>query len=241
MAWVGRSRRSPAVALYVALVFRREVTQMTPKRLLVVDLNALHNGVIVATVEEGRVLRRGVLRPDVDKIRHLQRKAARLDSLCAEREDGAVCNRAASTKSRLWRLLRQWEDKTARKVVEFAIRFEAAIIADVPLDESMRKLKEGRYSAEKKIMLNFGRLRRRIREPAEWYGIAYREERLYSTVCPNCGAKMEEEPDRRVKCQCGFEAHRDEVPIAWAMKRFKELITPSFSTLETDVALLAAR
>ena len=58
-----------------------------PRRLLVVDFNALHNGVVLATVEEGRVLRKGVLRPDVDKIRHLQRQIARLDSLCAERGD----------------------------------------------------------------------------------------------------------------------------------------------------------
>ena len=113
--------------------------------------------------------------------------------------------------------------------MEFAARFEAAIIADIPLDESMRKLKEGRYNAEKKALLNFGRLRRRIRELAEWYGILYREERLYSTICPVCGAKTEELPKRRVKCQCGFKAHRDEVPVAWAQKRFKELL-PSFST-----------
>jgi len=72
-------------------------------------------------------------------------------------------------------------------------------------------------------MLNFGRLRRHIRGLAEWYGVPYREERLYSTVRLRCGAKMEEMPDRRVKCACGFEAHRDEVPIMLAMKRFKEL------------------
>jgi len=40
---------------------------------------------------------------------------------------------------------------------------------------------------------------------------------------------MEEMPERRVKCQCGFEANRDEMPALWAVKRFKELL-PSFST-----------
>ena len=174
-------------------------------------------------------MRKGVLRPDVDKIRHLQRQIARLDSLCAEREDGRICSQAASAKSRLWRLLRQWEDETAKKIAQLALRYKAAIVADVPDDESMRELKEGRYSADRKVFLNFGRLRRRIRGLAEWYGVAYREERLYSTICPVCGAKMEEEPNRRVKCRCGFEAHRDEVPVAWAQKRFKELL-PSFST-----------
>ena len=187
-AWVGRSRRSHAVALYVVLTFRRDVEQMTPKRLLVVDFNALHNGVVVATVEEERGLQRGVLRPDVDKIIRLQREAAQLDSLCAEREDGAICSRAASTKSRLWRLLRSWEDEAAEKIAQLAMRYRAAVVADVPLDKSIRQLKESGYPAERKIMLNFGRLRRRIRELAEWHGVPHREERLYSTTCPICGA-----------------------------------------------------
>ena len=228
MVWVGRSRRNGAVALYMALTFKRKVTQMTPRRLLVVDLNALHNGVVVATVVSDRVLRRGVLRPDIAKIRHLQRQIARLDSLCAERDDGAVCQHVTSVKGRLWRLLRSWEDEATEKIICLAMQYKAAIIADVPDDKSMRELKESNYSAERKIMLNFGRLRRRIRELAEWRGVPYREDRLYSTVCPKCGWKMEELPERCVKCQCGFTAHRNEVPIAWAMKGFKEL-TPSFS------------
>jgi len=77
-AWVGRNG---AVALYVALTFRREVELIQPKRLLVADFNALHNGVVLATVEERRVLRKGVLRPHIYKIIRLQREAARLDSL----------------------------------------------------------------------------------------------------------------------------------------------------------------
>jgi len=113
-AWVGRSRRSRTVALYVALVFRREVQLIQPKRLLVLDLNALHNGVVIAAVEESRVLRRGILRPDVDKIIHLQRQIARLDAACARKD--RVCRHAASAKSRLWRILRQWEDKAVEKI-----------------------------------------------------------------------------------------------------------------------------
>jgi len=232
MAWVGRSRRSRAVALYVALVFRRYAEQITPRRLLVIDLNALHNGVVWAVVEEGRVLRKGVLRPDVIKVLQLQQQIARLDALCAQR--GAICRQANEAKSRLWRLLRRWEDEAAKKIVQLAMQYKAAIIADVPLDESMRELKEGNYAAEKKAMLNFGRLRRRIRELAEWHGVSYREERLYSTICPLCGGKMEEAPNRRVVCKCGFKAHRDEVPIHWAMKLFKELL-PSFSTIAIGI------
>jgi len=228
MAWIGRSRRNSALALYIALVFRREVKPIQPRRLLVVDFNALHNGVVYAVVDEGRVLEKGVLRPHIAKIIHMERRAAELDSLCAQR--GAICRQAAALKSRLWRLLRRWEDEAAKKIVKLATQYKAAIIADVPNDESMRQLKEGNYAAERKIFLNFGRLRRRVKGLAEWHGVPYREERLYSTICPLCGGKMEEAPNRRVACRCGFEAHRDEVPALWAVKRFKELL-PSFSNL----------
>jgi len=113
-AWVGRNG---AVALYVALTFRREVTPMTPKRLLVLDFNALHNGVVWAVVEEHRVLR-GVLRPDVDKITHIQRKISRLDSACARKGNPRICRQAASAKSRLWRLLRIGRSRRRRRLCD---------------------------------------------------------------------------------------------------------------------------
>ncbi len=81
-----------------------------------------------------------------------------------------------------------------------------------------------------------GRFTKRLRELAEWHGVPYAELRLYSTICPRCGAKMEEFPNRRVKCQCGFEAKRDEVPIHWAQKRYREII-PLFSTSTPYVQL----
>jgi putative transposase len=226
--WIGRSRRSHAVKLYVALVFRREVTAMQPKRLLVVDLNALHNGLTWVIVERERVLKKGVLRPDISKVLHLQKAATKLDSICAE-EDGA-CGDAAATKSRIWRVLREWEDRAARELIWMARKRKTAIVVDIPNDETMRKLKEGNYASERKVFLNFGRIRRRLQDLSGWYGVPYREERLYSSVCPRCGRKMEELPNRRVKCQCGFEAHRDEVPALWAVKRFPELISFSSSS-----------
>ncbi|MEM4806200.1 MAG: transposase [Thermofilaceae archaeon] len=223
-AWIG-TRQTNLVTFNLALVFAREIEQYHPIRILAIDLNALHNGVVIATVEENRILQRGVLRPDV-RVEKLQKEISRLDSLCAER--GEHCKMATEAKSRLWRLLRHFEDEMAKKLVRLAVQYKATIVVDVPLDETMRKLREGRYS--KKIYLNIGRLRRRLKL-AEWYGIPYKEKRLYSTVCPHCGGKMEELPNRKVKCQrCGFKAHRDLVPILWAVKRFSELIQPpSFS------------
>lgn len=231
LAWVGRVKRMNITTFNLALVFARKVVQYQPKRLLAVDLNALHNGIVWAVVDGVRVLRKGVLRPDVGEIGRLQREVSRLDSLCSER--GEYCKQAMTLKSRLWRLLRKFEDEVADWLVHEARRNKAAVVIDVPEDESMRQLKESGYAPERKIFLNLGRLRRRLRGLAEWYGIPYKEERLYSTVCPHCGGKMEELPNRRVKCQqCGFKAPRDEVPILWAVKRFSELAQPpSFSTL----------
>jgi putative transposase len=128
-----------------------------------------------------------------------------------------------AANSRMWRLLRSWEDEAAKKLVHLALQYRAAVIVDVPEDSSVRALKEGGYSPERKILLNFGRLRKRLKGLAEWYSIPYREERLYSTLCPRCGAKMSVLPNRHVRCACGFEAHRDEVPFHWAIKRFSEL------------------
>ncbi len=226
--WIGRSRRSHAVKLHVALVFRREVVPIEIKRLLVIDVNALHNGLIWAVVEGERIVERGVLKPNISKILHLQKVIARLDSVCAEKDER--CDEAMAVKSRIWRILHEWENKAVRELVWTARKRKAAIVVDVPDDKSMRELKEGNYKAERKVFLNFGRLRRRLQGLAEWYGIPFREERLYSTICPICGAKMEELPNRRVKCVCGFEAHRDEVPALWAMKRFPELISFSSSS-----------
>jgi len=226
--WVGRSRRSHAVKLYVALVFRREVAPMEVKRLLVVDFNALHNGLAWAVVEEGRIVEKNILRPHVSKILHLQKVVAKLDSVCAEKDE--ACGGAIAVKSRIWRMLRTWEDEAVKKLVRLALQYKAAVIVDIPNDGSVRELKKSGYIAERKAFLNLGRIRRRLRGLAEWYGVSYREERLYSTICPRCGRKMEELSDRRVRCQCGFEAHRDEVPFHWAQKRIHELSIPSFSS-----------
>jgi len=135
-----------------------------------------------------------------------------------------------AVKSRIWRMLRSWEDEAVKKLVRLALQYKAVVVVDVPNDKSVRELKENGYTAERKAFLSLGRIRRRLRGLAEWYGVSYREERLYSTICPRCGRKMEELPNRRVRCQCGFEAHRDEVPFHWAQKRIHKLSIPSFSS-----------
>jgi putative transposase len=225
MVWVGRSRGSRAAGLCVALIFRREARPVEPRRLLAVDLNALHNGIAYAVVGRGRVLEKSTLRPHLRRLERLQREISRLDSLCARR-GGVYCKMARAAKSRLYRLLREWEARAARELVLLARKRKAAIVVDVPESESVRELKQSnRYPAERKALLDLGRLRRRIRGLAEWYGVPYVETRLFSTICPRCQTRMLELQNRRVRCaQCGLEASRDEVPAMWAARRFDELL-----------------
>nr|WP_245218384.1 transposase [Pyrobaculum islandicum] len=87
-------------------------------------------------------------------------------------------------------------------------------------DDTYRELKE-RNGEKKHLLDGLGQLRRRLMELALWYGLPYVEERLYSTVCPRCGAKMAEERGRFMRCPaCGFGAHRDNVPVIWAEKKY---------------------
>ena len=231
-AWVGRVKRSNLATFNVVLVFAREVTPIEAKRVLAVDLNALHNGVVWGVVENGKIITRSIERPNLFKIKRLQKEISRLDSLCAKRGE-PYCEQSVATQSRLYRILRKFEDDAAKKVVRLALQYKAAIIVDAPEDKSMRKIKQSRYDPQKKALLDVGRLRRRIKKLAEWYGVPYREERLYSTVCPHCGGKTRELQGRRMRCpQCGFEAARDEVPLLWAAKKFPQLLQPpSFSSL----------
>lgn len=86
----------------------------------------------------------------------------------------------------MWRLWSQWSIEAAKKIVKLAVQYKAAVVVDKPLDESTRELREGGgLKSNAKKYLNTGRLVERLRELAEWYGVPYREERLYSTAA--CG------------------------------------------------------
>ncbi len=119
VVWVGASRESCAAKLYVALAFRHEVAPIQPRRLLVVDFDAFHDGVAWAVVGEERIVGRGISRPHMSKILHLQKIAARLGSLCAKKDK--ACDEASAVKSRIWRILQTWEDEAAKKLLQLAL------------------------------------------------------------------------------------------------------------------------
>ena len=80
-------------------------------------------------------MRRGVLRPDVSRLIHLQRRAAELDSLCANK--GKACEEATAAKSRIWRILRSFGDEAVKKLIQLTLQYKAAIVTDVPNDKSI--------------------------------------------------------------------------------------------------------
>ncbi|ABL88232.1 transposase, IS605 OrfB [Pyrobaculum islandicum DSM 4184] len=134
----------------------------------------------------------------------------------------------------------------AREIIKLAREHQAAIVVDTMEDESYRELKEGNGNDVRKHFLDgLGQLRRRLKESTQWYGLPYLEERLYSTVCPKCGTKMTKEEGRFIRCPaCGFRAHRDNVPMIWAEKRYRELIEktkqPVFSSVPTAITFLTS-
>ncbi|CCC82597.1 putative transposase fragment [Thermoproteus tenax Kra 1] len=173
------------------------------------------------------------------ELRRLHEEISRLDERAAREADPArrrrLEERARHLKSRRYRKIRGVVKDVVGEIIKLAREHQAAIVVDTMEEESYRELKEGDGSGVRKHFLDgLGQLRRRLQALAQWYGLPYLEERLYSTVCPRCGAEMEEERRRVMRCPvCGFSDHRDNVPLIWAKRRYWELLQktkqPAFS------------
>ncbi|WP_053240549.1 zinc ribbon domain-containing protein [Pyrobaculum islandicum] len=234
--------------LYIALVFAREVTPVEPKALVVIDVNRLDHYVKVGLVVDGRVVE--LLKfPRKERIRKLEKihiHIRQLSRALARVDEDRDQRRALDLQRQLWKLetkrygiIRDVVINAACEIIKLARERQAAIVVDTIEDDTYRELREGNWRDDKKHFLDgLGQLRRRLKESAQWYGLPYLEERLYSTVCPRCGVKMVEENGRFMRCPaCGFRAHRDNVPMIWAERRYRELIEkvkqPTFSTPAT--------
>ncbi|ABL88871.1 transposase, IS605 OrfB [Pyrobaculum islandicum DSM 4184] len=234
--------------LYVALVFAREVTQIEPKALVVVDVNRLDHYIKVGLVADGRVLELWKF-PKKERIRKLEKIHAHISQLSralARIDEDRGPRRALDLQRQLWKLekkrfgiIRDVVINAAREIIKLAREHQAAIVVDTMEDGTYRELKErGGNGVRKHFLDGLGQLRRRLQALARWYGIPYVEERLYSTICPRCGVKMAMEDGRFMRCPtCGFRAHRDNVPVIWAEKRYWEILQktkqPTFSATIT--------
>ena len=117
--------------------------------------------------------------------------------------------------------MKSWIQQTVDKIVRRTKRLskrhkkEPLVLMDMPDDDSLRG------SSLQRSIMSFSRYLENI---LSWYGVYWEETRLYSTICPKCGGKLNLEQKtkrmRIMKCQkCGFREDRDNIPLYWAINR----------------------
>jgi len=223
--WVNSGR------LYVAVTFEREVeVRQDVNTALAVDINSWRNGVSWAVIKGGRVMSKGIERPDLRYIEslyedlvRLERKLGRLErlGLKGSGEYAKLWRQAKAKRSKLYRYLRDFADKLTHRLVEKAVKHNARVVIDDVVEESRRELlEEGLPNGLAKLYFAYTRrFVKLLASQARWYGLPVEFKRLPSTTCPACGAKLEQRENRLMICpNCGFSANRDEVPIYWAIR-----------------------
>ncbi|WP_291998768.1 zinc ribbon domain-containing protein [Caldivirga sp.] len=126
----------------------------------------------------------------------------------------ALVRKMLSKSSKAW--IQQTVDRVVRRVRRIAKGHgkEPLVLIDVPSDESLRG------SPLQRTIRSFAQY---LTNVLSWYGIYWEEVRLYSTICPRCGARLRlVEKTRHVRImacpRCGFSEDRDKVPLHWAIK-----------------------
>ncbi|MEM0183802.1 MAG: zinc ribbon domain-containing protein [Thermoproteus sp.] len=210
--------------LYIALTFKRDVTLITPKKLIVVDINALHHGLTVGVIGDNGIETLKEFKAPVEKI-YFALEQARVWALAWSllRYSGAKKKRKKYTQ-RAYNLIKDFVNRVAHEIVELARQNQAEIWVDAPFYKSVKELYERKMPRGKKILLaGIRRVAKRIEEQAAWYGIPTRRITLPSSRCPKCDAKMREVEGRTMVCDaCGFTAPRDHIPLYWGLRKWRE-------------------
>jgi len=223
-AMVGIRRSKP----YLVLVAEREVQQIQPSDyVLVVDVNSWKYGVVWALIKGDRVVKWTRERPDLghvektyNKLVEIEREYGKLKRLGLHEtlKGRKLWREIKRMRWKLYAYLRDFAQRLASRLAKKAMRRRARVIIDDVLDESRRELLEERISGGL-AKIYFSSVRRFVKlfvNQLRWYGVPYEFKRLYSTICPKCGAKMKELPGRVMKCEnCNFSTHRDFVPVMW--------------------------
>ncbi len=128
----------------------------------------------------------------------------------------ALIRKTLSGSNKAW--IQQTVDRVVRRTRRMAKRHgkDPLVFIDVPDDESLRGTPSQRtIRSFAKYLINI----------LSWYGIYWKEVRLYSTICPRCGAKLglaEKTRHARIMAcpRCGFKEDRDNIPLHWAINRY---------------------
>jgi len=219
--------------LYVAITFEREVeVRHDASAVLAVDVNSWRNGVSWALIKGGRIVSKGVERPNLryveslyKEVVKLERKLGRLErlGLKGSTEYVKLWELAKAKRSKLYRYLRDFADRLAHSLAKKAVRHGARVVIDDVVEESRRELlEEGLSNGLAKLYFAYTRrFVKLLANQVRWYGLPVEYRRLPSTVCPTCKGLLEQREGRLMVClSCGFSANRDEVPICWANKLY---------------------
>jgi putative transposase len=210
---------------YLALIAEREVQPVQPGNYaLVIDVNSWRYGIAWALVRGGKIvslkqeslylddLYRGLLR--------LGREYGKLRRLVLHEtpEGRRLWHEIKRARRKLHAITRDRAQWLAAKLARKALKYRASVVIDDVLDESRRELLEERLprGLVKLYLAGVKRFVKLLINQLQWHGTPYEFRRLYSTICPGCGTKMEELPGRVVRCGgCGLTVHRDLVPVMW--------------------------
>jgi putative transposase len=209
----------------LALIAEREVQPIQPSSYtLVVDVNSWRHGIAWALVRDGRIVSLGRERLSLDglyrKLLWLERKYGWLKRLSLhETPKGRKLWRQIRRKRRkLYAIVRNMAQWLVSKLAKKALRYRAKVVIDDMLEESRRELLEERLpqGLAKVCLYGVRRFAKLLVGQLRWHGIPFEFRRLYSTICPRCGNRMERLPGRIMRCdRCGLSAHRDLVPVMW--------------------------
>ena len=215
---------------YLTLVAERVVEQYAPSDyILAVDVNSWRYGIAWGLIRSGKLVTWRAEGPSTFLINTLYHQAVDRERVVGKlRRVGYGDSMKASrirkqAKSRWGRIYRITRDKAyflAGKLVRKALKYKALLIIDNMTEESRKELLEEKLPPDviKLFMSNLRRFVHQLEALAQWYGVPYRFERLYSTICPKCGHGLTQVEGRVMVCgNCGFRAPRDMVPMHWAI------------------------
>jgi putative transposase len=215
---------------YLALIAERVVEPYQPSDyILAVDVNSWSHGTAWGLIRSGRLVTWRTEGPstflintlyhqavDRERVVGKLRRVGYGDSLKVSR----IRKQAKSRRSRIYRITRDKAYFLANKLVRKALKYKALLVIDDMTEESRKELLEEKLppGVIKLLMSNLRRLVHQLEALAQWYGVPYRFERLYSTICPKCGHELTQVEGRVMVCEnCGFKAPRDMVPMHWAI------------------------
>jgi len=115
-----------------------------------------------------------------------------------------------NNKEQRW--MQDKDHKISRQIINFAIQEQVGIIRLEQLSGIRQTARTSRKNAHNLHTWSFYRLTKYIEYKATLVGIKieYVNPRHTSQSCPQCSIKNKVK-DRRYKCSCGFQAHRDQV------------------------------